>query len=204
MRPSLGSVTPLLGIATLFLISAFIVQVNEQYFIDLIGTKGIVGIVIYVLLAITTTVIAPLSSVPLMPIASSVWGTLVTAIASIIGWWIGSLIAFYISRTYGRVVVERFVAAEKILALEKRVPVKNIFWSIVILRMAVPVDVLGYVLGLFSDIQWRTYAVASLLGIIPFAFIFAYIGTIPFVYQIIVVVISIVVVLAIWKRRKIK
>ncbi len=204
MRPSLGSVTPLLGIATLFLISAFIVQVNEQYFIDLIGTKGIVGIVIYVLLAITTTVIAPLSSVPLMPIASSVWGTLVTAIASIIGWWIGSLIAFYISRTYGRVVVERFVAAEKILALEKRVPVKNIFWSIVILRMAVPVDVLSYVLGLFSDIQWRTYAVASLLGIIPFAFIFAYIGTIPFVYQIIVVVISIVVVLAIWKRRKIK
>jgi uncharacterized membrane protein YdjX (TVP38/TMEM64 family) len=200
MKYFLKSATPILGIAILFLISAYVVQTNEQFFVDLIGAKSVIGIVIYVLLAITTTVVAPLSSIPLMPIASNVWGALITAIASIIGWWIGSLIAFYISRTYGKALVEKLVAKEKLLEFEKRVPVKNIFWSIVLLRMALPVDVLSYVLGLFSNISWYTYAFASLLGIIPFAFVFAYVGVLPFLYQMVAILISAIVIIFILKK----
>lgn len=202
MKFPIKSTAPIVGIASLFVFSAYVVQTHEKFFGDIIGNQGVVGIIIYTILAIITTVIAPLSSIPLMPIASNVWGAFITALASIMGWWIGSLIAFYISRTYGRELVEKFVAKEKLLELEKRVPEKNIFWSIVALRMAVPVDVLSYALGLFSNIQWRTYAYASLLGIIPFAFVFAYVGTLPFMYQIGGVVVSTMIVIMILKSRK--
>jgi len=164
----------------IFIFSAYVAQTNEDYFMRLVGKESVFGILIYIVLAIFTTVIAPLSSVPLMPIASNIWGWPTTAIASIAGWWIGSLIAFYLSRKYGQAFVERMISREKLSSFEKRVPEKNIFWSIVLLRMLIPVDVLSYVLGLFTKIAWRTYALASLIGIIPFAFIFAYIGTLPF------------------------
>jgi len=49
--------------------------------------------------------------------------------------------------------------------------------------MTVPVDVLSYVLGLFSRMKSAPYFFATLIGVAPFAFVFAYAGTLPFLYQ---------------------
>jgi len=73
---------------------------------------------------------------------------------------------------------------EKISEIESKIPEKNLFWSIVFLRMVFPVDVLSYVLGLFSRVKFGTYFWASLIGIIPFAFVLSYVGTMPVYYQI--------------------
>jgi uncharacterized membrane protein YdjX (TVP38/TMEM64 family) len=48
-----------------------------------------------------------------------------------------------------------------------------------------PMDAISYVLGLFSDMSWRTYALATALGLTPSAFILAYIGRTPFAYDVI-------------------
>ena len=50
------------------------------------------------------------------------------------------------------------------------------FMSVVLLRMVLPVDVLSYALGFFSDISLWRYTTATIIGIAPFAFIFAYAG----------------------------
>lgn len=170
---------PIFSLALLFIISAYFAQTYEAYLADLIGRYGMLGILVYMLLAAVAIILAPLSFLPLMPLASAIWGAFVTAIASIIGWTLGAIGAFYLSRRYGRPLVERFVSTERLARLEKRVPQKNLFWAIVLLRMIVPVDVLSYVLGLSKSIPWKVYVLATLIGIIPFAFVFAYIGTLP-------------------------
>jgi uncharacterized membrane protein YdjX (TVP38/TMEM64 family) len=69
---------------------------------------------------------------------------------------------------------------------EKTLPEKNIFWTVVMLRLMVPVDVLSYAVGLFSKMKSSTYFWATLLGVIPFAFIFAYTGTLSIWTQFVV------------------
>ena len=200
----LRSLIPVLLLSSLFLLSAYVAQTYEDYFIYLLQDTGYLGIIAYTALAMATTVVAPLTSVPLIPIVSNIWGPTTTAIASIIGWLTGALIAFSISRRYGRSLVEKLVSKEKLIAMEKRVPTKNLFWSIVLLRMAVPVDVLSYVLGLFSTISWKVYSLATLIGITPFAFVIAYAGTLPIKYQLAIFVIGAILILYLMRTRRSK
>ena len=61
---------------------------------------------------------------------------------------------------------------------------KNPFWSVVLLRLVVPMDVISYVLGLFTDIGWLKYAAATAIGLTPSAFLLAYLGKLPNAYEI--------------------
>ena len=171
-------------IALFFIISSYVVQNNIDYFRTLIG-ESLVGMIAYVGFLILATVIAPINGVPLVPVASNVWGWFLTGVLSIVGWALGAMIAFSLARKYGVPLVRQFVSLEKMAKFEMMIPQGNIFWSIVFLRMAVPVDVLSYILGLFSHIKFRTYTLATLIGVAPFAFIFAFLGSLPFYYQVI-------------------
>lgn len=181
-------------IIIMFLTTSSFVQNNLEYIKSLIDF-GLVSMIIYVLILIISVVIAPVNAVPLLPIASNVFGWIVTAILSIIGWTIGALIAFGLARKYGIPLIKKFVSLEQIAKYEKLIPEENIFWGVVFLRMAVPVDILSYVLGLFSHIKFRTYAIATLIGVSPFAFIFAYVGTLELRFQIIAFLIAMMILL---------
>lgn len=194
------SILPVILLFALFLGSAYVAQEHQTYLASLIG-HGPEGLFLYALLAMVTTVVAPLTSIPLIPLAASVWGPFMTAVASILGWLGGALVAFFLSRRYGRPLVEKFIAPEQLIALERRVPRENLFWSIVLLRMTVPVDVLSYALGLFTSVPWRTYFFATLIGIIPFAFILAYAGMLPLEYQMLLAILGLALVFGMGKRK---
>lgn len=158
-------------------------------------TNNFLGMIIYVIISIIAIVIAPVSALPLMPVASNLWNPPIAAILSIIGWTIGSLIAFIISRKYGINLIKRFIPLNKIYKLEKIIPKENIFWSVVFLRITIPVDILSYALGLFSKMKTREYLLATIIGITPFAFIFAYLGKMPFQYQILALILALITIL---------
>lgn len=189
-----------------FIIISYIVQTNIISITGIIG-GGFFGMFFYVILVITAIVIAPISSVPLIPLASSIWGWFISAILSIIGWTIGSIIAFVLARKYGVPLISKFISINKINKLEKLVPKENVFWSIVFLRMSIPVDILSYALGLFSKITLKHYFLATLIGVTPFAFVFAYAGTISFYYQIFALVIALFIfligLLIVFRKRKV-
>ena len=153
------------------------------------------GMTVYVLITVAAIVIAPISTLPLLPIASNLWGWVTAAILSIIGWTIGSLIAFALARKYGVSLISKFISIEKINKFERMVPKENFFWSVVFLRMAIPVDILSYALGLFSKIKTKSYFFVTLIGVTPFAFVFAYAGKMPFVYQILALLLAWVIIL---------
>jgi|TARA_B100001971_G_C18261082_1_gene586937 uncharacterized membrane protein YdjX (TVP38/TMEM64 family) len=173
----------LLIILGLFILSSYLVRENIDLIKGLIG-NDFLGILIYILITITAIVIAPISMMPLIPVASNIWGRIPTAIILIFGWTLGSIIVFYISRKYGVPLIKKFVSLEKINKLESKIPKENLFLDILLLRMIIPVDILSYALGLFSKVKFKTYFLATIIGLIPFAFIFSYLGTIPFYYQI--------------------
>ncbi len=166
-----------------FILISYFVQVNFEFFEGLIIT-GLLGEIIYVLLNIVATVFAPITVLPLIVLAVGLWGVWIASILTILGWTLGGIIAFGLARKFGVPIILKFISLDDIYRLEERIMIGNTFWSVVFLRMVVPVDVLSYALGLFSKIGFWTYALATLIGVIPFAFLFAYLGEVSYIYQI--------------------
>jgi uncharacterized membrane protein YdjX (TVP38/TMEM64 family) len=140
-----------------------------------IGQHTVLGAGIYVVLLAASVVLLPFSSLPLLPLATRSYGVVLTALLSTAGWWAGCLIAFQIARL-GRRYLERMTSLEAVDRLEAKVPEDVGFGGIVVLRIILPVDVVSFALGLLKRLRFRTYAVASLVGILPFAFVWTYAG----------------------------
>ena len=183
----------LLIIVLVFVLVTYIVQSNIDFFKSIIG-EGILGVLIYVFFVQLAIVFAPLNSTPLIPIASNVWGPFATSLINIFSWTLGSVIVFIISRKWGTKILGKLISLKDFHKLENKIPKENEFLSIVFLRMIVPVDILSYFLGLFSKIKFRTYLFASFIGIIPFAFAISYLGSIPFIYQLPVIFLVVLVI----------
>ncbi len=166
-------------IGLLFLASAYLTDVYRDDIFAFIGSCEHFGVIAYIGSAILATVRAPVSATPLIPVASQLWGPVLSALYSIIGWMLGAMIAFWLARTYGYHYVRRFVKIQKLQRYLSYIPEKNLFWTVVFMRIVLPVDVLSYALGLFSSMSLWSYTLATLIGITPFAFVFAYTAHLP-------------------------
>lgn len=133
------------------------------------------GATLYVAVLAGSIVLLPLSSLPLLPFAARLYGVWTTALLSAAGWWLGALIAFQVARL-GRRYLERVTSMEVIDRFERTIPRDLNFLGIVILRMIFPVDMVSFALGLLKQLSFMTYAAASLIGILPFAFVWSYAG----------------------------
>ncbi len=182
-KNKIKAVIPVAIIVALFVVSAFYSQKYDEEAKIFVEKGGVFGMVAYVVIAVIATVAAPISAGPLIPIAANVWGVAVTAALSILGWTIGSLVAFAIGRRYGLPLAQKFFSVRNLENMHKHIPQERIFWSVVLLRIMIPVDLLSYALGIFGVLGWRRYTLATIIGITPFAFIFAYLGTLPVSYQ---------------------
>jgi uncharacterized membrane protein YdjX (TVP38/TMEM64 family) len=185
MNPKLKSLLELLIIVIIFIIITYVVQTNLIFFESLIG-KNINGILIYLLVVILAMVVAPITSIPLIPLMSNIWGWVFTGVISIIGWTIGAIIVFLLCRRYGVDIIKKLISLNDIYALEKKFPKENLFLIVLFLRMIIPVDILSYALGLFTKMKFWPYTIATFIGIIPAAFLLAYVGSISAQFQIIV------------------
>ncbi len=188
------------AVVAIFIVISGIVALNEKPLKAFIYRHEAGGALAYIILGIVATVIAPLSSLPFLPLVSLLYGWVWAAIFSIISWSIGSFIAFWIARTYGKSIVKRFVSLERVEKIEARIPKERFFWTIVLLRIIIPVDALSYALGLFSTIKTREYMLATVIGITPFAFVWAYFGSMS-PKQLLVVVVAMAIVYAVLKER---
>ncbi|RMD45584.1 hypothetical protein D6829_01940 [Candidatus Pacearchaeota archaeon] len=176
-----GAFLELLAIAFLFTIASLLVQQNIDFFEKNLSNR--LGPLIYFILVVAAIVLAPFSAFPLIPVASKLWGPLKSSVLNILGWTIGAIIAFIIAKKFGKPIVKKLIPIKSVERIEKRIPKKRIFLSIVFLRMSVPVDVLSYALGLFSNVSFPTYLTATLIGIIPFGIIFSYAGSLDWKIQ---------------------
>jgi len=153
------------------------------------------GLGLYIGLNIVDAVAAPGATLPLIPVAVRVWGRVPAAAATTAGWTAGSLVAFAIARRWGAPIVRKLTSLERLRAMRRFIP-EDLFWSIVLVRLVLPMDVISYGLGLFTDISWASYAVATALGLTPSAFLLAYFGKLPNGYEIIAFAVATMAVIA--------
>ncbi len=136
----------------------------------------LLGAALLAILMCLSTVVAPLTVLPIVPMVSPVLGPFVTGLASYIGWGAGSIIAFWIARTWGQPVVFKLIDKESIEKTRQYIDEDMSLLFVVALRMTIPADALSYVLGLFTVISYRVYILATMIGIAWFSFGFAYLG----------------------------
>ena len=111
-----------------------------DYLRRIVGTSTFYGPAVYIFLLFLSVVLAPLAALPLIPVASAVFGPFLAGLYSVIGWALGALVAFQIARHFGRPILSKFISLENIKKFEKYIPEEAEFWSILLLRMIVPVD----------------------------------------------------------------
>lgn len=148
-----------------------------HFFESLIGENIIFGALVFVAIMFVATVIAPITTLPLVPLIAPVLGPFTTGTLSIIGWGLGAIVAFLIARHAGRPLLGKFISLSEIDKYESYIPKETRFFLIVMLRMMVPVDILSYALGLFSRVSLTQYTFATFIGITWFAYAFAYLGS---------------------------
>lgn len=173
-------------VAIVFIVVSYVVREYQSDIGLLFGNQNALSIALFVLLTILFVVfVIPLDIVFLVPLGVSLWGPVPTALLMITGWTLGAGIAFLVARRCGSPIVARLVGSERVMILSERIPPGELFWSVVFLRLVVPVDILSYALGLFSQLSLGRYLLATVIGITPFGFFFSFAGALPFWYQII-------------------
>jgi uncharacterized membrane protein YdjX (TVP38/TMEM64 family) len=196
----------LIFILFLFLFSSFVIDRYLPFFAKYFSSQW--GILVFIIALILEVVFAPVSAIPFIPIVTSLYGWVSSGFATLIGWSIGSLIAFFIGRRYGINVLEKSNTLKKIHSMEKIIPRHHMFFGTILLRLALPIDILSYGLGIFTKMDWRVYFLASMLGYAPISFLLAYMGAIDFRIQAVLLLFSFTLIMGIvfliYKDQKVK
>lgn len=168
----------------LFITAGYFSSEYDEFLIRSIGRYGILGMALYVIGAIIAVVIPSVVFLPLVPVAATLWGSFLAAILSIIAWMLGAAIIFLLVRRYGHPLVARMIGEEKLKKIAKALPKHHIFFGVILMRVALPVDLVSYALGLFNIMSFKAYLAATFIGIVPFAFAFSYFSDIGALFQV--------------------
>ncbi len=136
---------------------------------------GWLGPFVYISLLVLSVVISPIPGAPLAVVAGAMWGTKLATIYSVIGGFLGGLMAYYIGRTLGRSVV--YVLTGKVIYFTKNRGEVYLGWLIFLTRL-LPVlsfDLISYAAGI-TGVSLSIYSIATLLGMIPSTFFLTYMG----------------------------
>jgi len=165
---SLAGVFVLLAVGYLVLarVLGWSYDINAGPFREWVDGWGAWGPVIFIAMMALAVLFAPIPNVPIFIAAGLAWGPIVGTAYSVTGLLIGSAMAFYVSRKFGRRHLPRLIgkkAAERLDGVAETMGGSVIFWS----RMlpAVNFDWISFVAGMTS-IRFTPFFVYSALGML--------------------------------------
>jgi len=115
---------------------------------SLIALKPILGMAVFVLLAMVSAMVAFFSSAVVVPIAIYAWGKTGCFLLLWLGWLLGGIASYCIGRFLGRRVAIMLVGEEKIRGWQDQVSLRSRFRHILVFQALVPSEIPGYVLGI--------------------------------------------------------
>ncbi len=133
------------------------------------------GAVLFVILSGLSAMLAFVSSSILVPVALVAWGRTACVVLLWLGWILGGAAAYGIGRHLGRPVVTAFLAPEVLARYESRIPERPPFSLLVLLQLAMPSEVPGYLMGLARQ-PFRRYLAALAIAEAPYALGTVYLG----------------------------
>lgn len=140
-----------------------------------IGGHVVLGAVAFVGLAAVSAMFAFVSVAFVVPAAIFSWGTSATAGLLWLGWILGGVATYSIGRFMGRPVVRWLATEDSLSRLERQIPPNAPLWLIVLLQLALPSELPGYVLGLLR-FPFARCVVAVAVAELPYALATVYLG----------------------------
>lgn len=141
----------------------------------LIGDRDAAGMIVFVLLAALSAMVAFLSSAVLVPVAIQAWGPAACFVLLWIGWFTGGLAGYAIGRFLGRPAVELLVRAESLQRYEGWTRSGKSLLPMLTIQLAIPSDLASYLFGLVRC-RFPVFAAALALAEIPYALGAVYLG----------------------------
>jgi len=142
---------------------------------NLIAQAPLLGMLVFLLFAMLSAMVAFFSSALLAPIGVYAWGKAGCFALLWGGWFLGGIVSFCIGRFLGRSVASAIIGDEKIAAWENQVSEHTRFIHVLFLQAVVPSEIPGYVLGM---LRYRFLLYLAALGIteLPYAVATVYLG----------------------------
>jgi uncharacterized membrane protein YdjX (TVP38/TMEM64 family) len=140
-----------------------------------IRDRPVLGVSVFVLYAALSAMLAFVSSAVIVPVSVYVWGKGISMLLLWVGWILGGVCAYAISRYFGRTVVNALRAGPALARYENRISQRASFGLVLLFQLAVPSEVPGYVLGLIRYSFWK-YIGALALAELPYAVVTVYVG----------------------------
>ena len=147
-----------------------------SYLKEFVSGNGLVSVFFFILLITLGIVFAPVTIWPIIPTVAVIFGPFLAGLYTVIGWTLGSVMAFLIARYSGKPVLLNFVSLEKISQYESKIPKEEHFLWLVFLRVIIPVDILSYALGFLSSVSLPVFVLSTFIGVAPFSFVISYGG----------------------------
>ena len=141
----------------------------------MISEAPLLGMLVFVFLAMLSAMVAFFSSALLAPIAVYAWGKAACLALLWCGWFLGGVVSFAIGRYFGRSVVSMIIGEGKLTSWENQVGERTRFVHILLFQAVVPSEIPGYLLGM---LRYRFLFYLTALGIteVPYAIATVYLG----------------------------
>lgn len=175
---ALGTIALSLGIVlTLF-------TLQQQWEINLFSTDGFQtavervgfwGPLLYVLLLVVSVVVSQIPGAGLAIAAGAVWGPFTAGLYTILGGFLGALIAYSLGKTVGPGLLKALTGKTITFSKDRG---ERYLGGLIFLMRLVPVfsfDLISYGAGI-TRLSLPIYASATLLGMVPSTFLLTYLG----------------------------
>ena len=147
-----------------------------EWFINPIYLLGIIGFFLFFIVMAIQGLLVPIPSELVLLAAGMIWGIVGGGIMGIIGSMAAALLCFYVSRKGGRPLAEKFVGKSAISMADDFIH-KYGMSAIIVARLLpfVAFDPISYTAGIV-DLNVKRYAIGTLIGSIPRAFFYSWLG----------------------------
>ena len=140
-----------------------------------ISQAPLLGMVVFVGLAMLSAMVAFFSSAVFAPVAVYAWGKAGCFALLWLGWLLGGVLSFCIGRFFGRTAVGMLIDEDKIAGWERELSERSRFIHILLFQAAVPSEIPGYVLGILRY-RFTLYLAALAITELPYAIAAVYLG----------------------------
>ena len=165
-----GVVAGFVALFALYLLLAeifnFSLEIDAKPFQEWVDDRGIWAPIVYIGILAVSVLFAPIPNAPIFIAAGLAWGAILGTVYSLAGLMVGSILAFYVSRRFGRRYLPYLVGrktAARIDTMAETMGGTVIFWA----RMlpVVNFDWISFVAGM-TAVSFRTFAIWSFVGMI--------------------------------------
>lgn len=132
-----------------------------------IAAHPLPGAAAFVLLSALSAMLAFFSGAVLVPVAVYNWGMVATVALLWTGWLLGGACTFAIGRHLGRPLLHGLASERVIGFYRRRLDAEVGFATVLLLQLALPSEVPGYLCGLLR-VRFATYLAALALAELPF------------------------------------